>query len=571
MYILGISCWGRHASAAALLKDGEIIACSNEERFSRIRYTDAFPHNAIDFCLKQANITRKEIDFVSFHMNPWINLLGKITIFLKYFPKSILFYFANKDLPLNDRLNIRSIILKEIDSDSKIKVYGIQHHLTHAASAFLVSPFEESAILTIDGKGEYHTTLLAYGKENSIIPLRKIQLHHSLGLVYSTLTSFLGFRAVKDEGKVMGLAAYGNATYYEAFKDMIKLEDKGRFCINIDYFNFTRSGVDLENRLNYASGKFLKVFGKPRDRREPINQRHKNIACSLQRRLEEIGIHITNYLHSITKSKNLCLAGGVALNCVMNGKIIKNTDFKNIFIQPASDDTGCALGGAFYIYNVILGYKRNYEMADDYLGPEYSDKEYMKALNNANLNYEKIENIEKEVALLLSKNKIVGWFQGRMEYGPRALGNRSILANPCNPHMKKILNQKVKRRESFRPYAPSVLEEKYKEYFDLENLSPFMLLACKVREEKKKIIPAVTHVDNTARVQTVSRYTNPRYWKLIKEFERTTGIPVVLNTSFNLRGEPIVCTPYDAISCFNRSEMDYLVLGKFLVSKNEIF
>jgi carbamoyltransferase len=452
------------------------------------------------------------------------------------------------------------VLKKELSYEGK--VLFIRHHLSHAASAFLASPFEEAAIFTADGVGEWATMSLGVGKGKEIRIFKEIHFPHSLGLLYTAVTTYLGFEALRGEGKVMGLAAYGEPCYVNKFKEMVTVKPDSSFMIDQRFFGFNKGSRMYSHRL-------IRTLGKDRKLQDKIEQRHCDIAASLQKFTEDTLITIARNLYNDTKIDKLCLAGGLFLNCVVNSKILENTPFKEIFIQPAAGDSGGALGVASYIYHSILKNERNYMMSDAYLGPDFSTNQMKRALSNNGVNFKEFndEDLFKYIAEKISQNKIVGWFQGRMEFGPRALGNRSILANPCNPRMKDLLNEKVKKRESFRPYAPAVLEEEVSEFFKAKQFSPFMLLAANVKEDKKAVIPAVTHIDGTARVQTVSKNINPKLWQLIKEFENITGVPVIINTSFNLRGEPIVCTPEDAIDVFRRSQMDCLVLGNYVAER----
>jgi len=561
MNILGISCY-YHDSAACLLQDGKIVAAAQEERFNREKYSSAFPINAINFCLQFKDLTIYDVDYIGFYEKPYLKFARVTVDHLRSWPFSLKNFLDVMPNWLSDRLIIPITLKKELGY--KEKVLFIKHHLSHAASTFLVSPFEESAILTVDGMGEWATTTFGFGRENNIKILKEIDYPDSLGLLYATVTTYLGFKVFEGEGKVMGLASYGKPKYIDKFREIITVKPDGSFKLDPGFFSFNKS-------FKMYNKKFVKTFGEERNPEDKIEERHHDIAASLQKFVEETLVTIARNLHNETKMDNLCLAGGVFLNCVANSKILEETPFKEIFIQPAASDSGGALGVSAYIYHSILGKPRDYIMTDAYLGPEFSSKQIKRTLLNSGLNFKEFTDSElvKNIANKISLNQIVGWFQGRMELGPRALGNRSILANPCNPDMPELLNTKVKKRESFRPYAPSVLEERSAEFFQLKGSSPFMLLSPRVKEEKKTVIPAVTHVDGTARVQTVSKSTNPKFWQLIKEFENITGVPVVLNTSFNLRGESIVCTPQEAINCFRRSQMDCLVLGNYVVDKEE--
>jgi carbamoyltransferase len=448
----------------------------------------------------------------------------------------------------------------------RAKYQEVYHHLAHAASSFFLSPYHEAAVLVVDGLGELTSTSIGHGEGGKIRLLNEQFFPHSLGLLYSLVTDYLGFEANSDEYKVMGLASYGKPAFYESFSNFVQLTADGMFRLNLEYFNPGFRGP------NYLGEKFYKTFGPVRQRGEAVTERHADIAASLQKCLEEAVFHIANHLHNLTGQKQLCLAGGVALNCSMNGKLIERTPFKQVFIQPAANDPGTAIGAAYYVYHQTLGHRRDFQMTHAYLGPEYSNEEIKKALDLAKQMYAFFEEPEllKYAAKLLAEGKIVGWFQGRMEWGPRALGNRSILADPTRSDMKDIINYYVKHREEFRPFAPAVVEERAKEFFEVSEPSPFMLFACRVKEEAKNKIPAVTHIDGTARVQTISRDVNARFYNLIVEFERLRGVPVLLNTSFNIMGEPIVCTPRDAVRCFAACGMDALVIGNFLLEKGGI-
>ncbi len=559
MNILGISCY-YHDSSACLLQDGRVVAATQEERFNREKYSPLFPINAINFCLQAGDLTIYDIDYIGFYEKPFLKFSRVIISHLRSYPFSLKNFLDTIPTWLQDRLIIPLVLKRELGYEGK--VLFIKHHLSHAASAFLVSPFEEAAILTADGLGEWATTTFGVGKVNEIRIFKEIDYPDSLGLLYTAVTTYLGFKALQGEGKVMGLAGYGRPKYIDKFREVIKVKPDGSFKMDSSYFGFNKGS-------KMYSKKFVKTFGKARNPGDEIEEKDCDMAATVQKFLEETLITIVRYLHNETKMDKLCLAGGIFLNCIVNNRILEETPFKEVFIQPAAGDSGGALGVAFYIYHSLLGKPRNYVMVDAYLGPYFTENQIKRTLINYKLDSKMLgdSDLLKYIAEKLSQDKIVGWFQGRMEFGPRALGNRSILANPCNPKMKELLNSKVKKREPFRPYAPAVLEERAGEFFKLKNPSPFMLLAPLVKEDKKNLIPAATHVDGTARVQTVSKNTNPRLWQLIKEFENITTMPLVINTSFNLRGEPIVCTPQDAISCFKRSQMDCLVLGNYVVEK----
>jgi carbamoyltransferase len=446
----------------------------------------------------------------------------------------------------------------------KFKFHFLEHHLCHQASSFLISPFEEAASLSVDGCGEWTTTMTAYGKGNNFKVLNRVNAPHTLGTLYNAICEYLGFTFLEGPGKVMGLASYGDPQkYYPEFKKMVILKKDGSFSLDFSYFDFhiTRT------RKRYSK-KFESIFGPPRKKDEKINQHYMDIAAALQKTLEEACFHILSDLKDKTGSRNLCLSGGVALNSVMNGKVLKNRLFDNVFIQPAASDSGCSIGAAFYIYNILLNKPRKFVFKTACIGKAFSEKDILKAINKAGSSFARLNNTAEETAKLLAQGKIVGWFQGRAEFGPRALGSRSILTAPFPAEMKDILNKRVKHRESFRPFAPVVLREKMSEYFDFDYPSPFMLLVFDVKPDKRSMIPAVTHVDNSGRVQTVTKEENGIFYDLVVAFDKITGIPVILNTSFNIQGMPIVNSPDDALHCFYSTEMDYLVLGDYLVSKN---
>lgn len=462
---------------------------------------------------------------------------------------------------LEDRLILPLVFKKELGFEGK--TLFIKHHLAHAASSFLVSPFEEAAILTADGVGEWATTSRGFGKGNRIHIQKEIHFPDSLGLLYTAITTYLGFQALEGEGIVMGLAAYGEPVYIDKLKEIVTVRPDGSFRLDQRFFGFFNEGSRM------YTPRFVKTFGSPRSPGEKIEKRHQDMAASLQKLTEEIVIQMARDLQTETKMEKLCLAGGLFLNCVANHKLLEETPFKEVFVQPAAGDCGGALGAAAYVYYDFLGNERNYVMTDAALGPEFSEEQIKRILRREGLDFQRMEYpvLAPYIAGKIARGEIIGWFQGKMEFGPRALGNRSILADPRNPGMKDLLNSKVKHRESFRPYAPLVLEEKAVEYFELKNLSPFMLLAPKVKADKRSLIPSATHVDGTARVQTVNKDTHPKLWRLIKEFEAITGIPSILNTSFNLKGEPIVCSPEDAIAGFLKSDMDCLVMENIVVER----
>jgi carbamoyltransferase len=564
-YILGISCY-YHDSAACILKEGVILAAAEEERFSRVKHDSKFPQEAIRYCMKFAGIKSSDIDCVAFYEKPLLKYERILSTFAKTYPFSFWYFYKTIPSWVNEKLRIEGKIRKSLKKICKEKFDGqvlfIPHHMSHAASSFFASPFKESAIMTFDGVGEWGTTTLGFGSGNSIKQINEIDFPHSLGLLYSTITAFLGFDVNNDEYKVMGLAAYGQPLYLDDFRKIIDVNEDGSYRLEMSYFSY-------EYKERMFSPKLMSLLGLPRLKGARIAKRHENIASSLQRITEEIIIKAANYAHSLTKSDDLCLAGGVALNCVANGKILANTPFKRLYIQPAAGDSGGAIGAALFAYRVIIGGKNRYEMDSAYLGPEFSDEEIKDFLEKNRIAYQQLERADllREAAKMISRDEVVGWLQGRMEFGPRALGSRSILANPCSPKMKDILNVKVKYREEFRPFAPAVCVEDARKFFEISGESPFMLQTFNVRKESRKKMPSITHVDGTARVQTVTRSQNPLFYDLIREFEKFSGVPVLINTSFNVRGEPIVCTPKEAYDCFMKTGMDCLFFGSFMITK----
>lgn len=559
MNILGISCH-YHDSAACLIKDGEVVVAIQEERFNRIKNSPEFPINAVNHCIQEGGITFDDVDYIGFYEKPFLKFSRVIIDHLQAWPWSLKILLDTMPNWLQDRLIVPLTLGKEVGY--KGKVFFIKHHLSHAASAFFTSPFKEAAILTGDAVGEWATTTYGMGKGNEIKIVKEIHYPNSLGLLYTAITTYLGFAAHEGEGTVMALASYGEPKYLDKLKEIVTVKFDGSYVLDKSFFGFNKGS-------RMYSNKFIKVFGYDRKPGGKLEDRHKDIAASLQKFTEQALITIARHIYDETKLDNLCLAGGLFLNCVANSKILEQTRFKRVFIQPAAGDSGGALGVAAYTYHSILKKTRNYVMNHAYLGTEYTKNQIKTILLNQNIVFNEFSDDElvKFIAKEISQDKIVGWFQGKMEFGPRALGNRSILANPGSPNIKEILNSKVKRREPFRPYAPAVLEERAEEFFELQCKSPFMLLAPRVKNDKKEIISGVVHIDGTARVQTVSKNTNQKFWQLIKEFENITGIPIIINTSFNLRGEPIVCTPEDAIDCFQRSKIDYLALGNFVIKR----
>lgn len=560
MNILGLS-YMYHDSAAALIQDGKIVAAADEERFTRRKHTVEFPKYAVRYCLKEARLKINDLDCIVFYEKPYLKFERILRTNLLSYPYSFKSFRRFLPLWLSYKLYVPQIIRDELGY--KGKIFFCDHHYAHAASAFLSSPFEEAAILTVDGTGEWST--LAYGKGKGIeIKLEKdIKFPHSLGLLYSAVTAHLGFRVNWAEGSVMALAAFGKPVFREQFRKLINVKEDGSFQLNLKYFSFHYD-------LVMTNKNFARLICPTRGPSGKISQTHRDLAATLQAVTEKVLVKIANKIHGIYQTDNLCLAGGVGLNCVANGKILQKTPFKKIFVQPAAGDDGGALGAAQYAYVQLFKGKERFPLKTAYLGPEYSNKQIINILDSRrDVKYEILGEKEllKRVAQHIFNDKIVGWFQGRMEFGPRALGNRSILGNPLNPKTKERLNRQVKHRESFRPFAPSVCLEDCQKFFDLAQASPFMTIAAPVKENKREKIPAVVHRDGTARIQTVSVKENPLYYMLIRQFEKLSGVPMLLNTSFNLKGEPIVCTPQDALASFFESEMDVLVLGNFVVKK----
>jgi carbamoyltransferase len=588
VYILGIS--RHHDSAAALLKDNVILAAAEEERFIRQKHYGGFPTRAIQYCLDEAGITLGDVDHVAYFWQRWAEFFFGIRHFVRYFPatleafthitgKGLLSTIQNDGaqehfddynaggavlLHLQRTFTLPKVLREELGytGPTKYKLHLIDHHTCHACSTFFPSPFEEAAIFSVDGVGSDGTcTLLAVGRGNKIKELRRVKFPNSLGAMYSLVTEYLGFYPSSDEGKVMGLAPYGTDRYVEDFRQMLQLGPDGTYQLDLSWFQHHRTGK------HQVSQKFVDRFGPPRPRvKAPVEQHYADIAYALQKVLEEAGLHIARWLYEKTGLKNICMAGGVALNSVMNGRILLETPFEEFFAQPAASDSGTALGAALGVANNILRLPRssgNYM----YLGPGFTDAEIEPALRRSGVRYTRRDDIVHHVARQVADGKIVGWFQGRMEYGPRALGSRSILADPRSSESKPRLNEKVKHREPFRPFAPSALLERAGDYFASGYPSPVMLLVFDVLQHRRDEVPAITHVDGTARVQTVSRDDNPLYWQMIKAFEEITGVPMVVNTSFNDNNEPIVCTPTDAVNCLLKTDLDALAIGSFWVEK----
>ena len=592
--ILGISAF-YHDSAATILIDGKIIAAAQEERFTRIKHDSNYPFNAIEFVLHYSNLKLNDVDAIVFFEKPFLKFERLLETYVGFAPRGFKSFCAAMPIWLKEKLFQKNLLLnklKEHESsfNNKDKIFFSEHHLSHASSAFFPSPFKEAVILTADGVGEWATTTVAVGKDNQLDIKKEIHFPHSLGLLYSAFTYYTGFKVNSGEYKLMGLAPYGKPIYENKIKELIDIKEDGTFKLDQKYFNYA-TGLTMTNN------KFNKLFGqKERDpQNQDITEFHMDIAASIQKVTEEIMIKLTKSIRKEYGIKNLCLAGGVALNCVANGKILKEKIFENIWIQPAAGDAGGSLGAALAVWYLDQKNKRevnlNDEMKGSYLGSEYTQNQIEKELEEIGAVFETVnyDNLIDQTSKFISEEKAIGWFQGRMEFGPRALGARSILGDPRSDKMQKNLNLKVKYRESFRPFAPSVLKEDLSNWFDMDVDSPYMLLVSNINQEKKiemtdeqkklfgidklnikrSEIPAVTHVDYSARIQTVNKETNKRYYDLIKRFKEKTGCPVIVNTSFNVRGEPIVNTPTDAFNCFMGTELDYLVIGNCILDKKK--
>ena len=592
MYIVGISAF-YHDSAACLVCDGDIVAAAQEERFTRKKHDHRFPINAVRYCLKQAGITVDQVDYVGFYDKPLTKFERLLETYLGYAPVGIRSFLQAMPLWLKEKLWIPDVVRKELAYMGS--VLFTEHHESHAASAFYPSPFTEAAILTMDGVGEWATSSYGVGRGNDIELLAELRFPHSLGLLYSAFTYYTGFKVNSGEYKVMGLAPYGEPKYVQTIlTELIDLKEDGSLALNLKYFNFCQG-------LTMTNSHFDQLFGgPPRDAESKLEQRHMDLARSIQDVTEEAMLRMSRHVHKVTGQKNMCMAGGVALNCVGNGRILREGPFEKIWIQPAAGDAGGAIGVALSIWHRYLGKARdlhasrnghNDGMKASLLGPAYTESEIKRFLDDKRVPYQQLLPAETacEVAKILAAENVVGWFQGRMEFGPRALGARSIIGDARSPKMQSVMNLKIKFRESFRPFAPSVLREDVDRYFELAVDSPYMLLVAPVTEDircpmtteeqhlfgieklnvPRSAIPAVTHVDYSARIQTVRREENPAYYDLIRAFRDLTGCPVIVNTSFNVRGEPIVCTPEDAYRCFMRTEMDYLVLENFILDKRQ--
>ena len=588
MNILGISAF-YHDSAACIIKDGELIAAAQEERFTRKKHDHSFPLNAIQYCLETAKINGVDLDYVAFYDKPILKFERILETYLSYAPIGIRSFLKAMPLWIKKKIWIKEIIKSELNYSGEI-VFP-EHHESHAASAFFLSPFQQAAFITMDGVGEWSTTSFGIGKGNKIEIMADIQFPHSLGLLYSAFTYYTGFRVNSGEYKVMGLAPYGEPKYKDLiYQYLIDVKEDGSFKMNMDYFNYCVG-------LTMTNSKFHTLFGgPPRKPESKITQKEMDLARSVQEVTEEIVIKVAKHIKKETKMKFLCLAGGVALNCVINGKILRSGIFDDIWIQPAAGDAGGAMGCAFFTY---YHYLENQRIADNksdfmkgaYLGPEFKNDSIKSFLIKNEYPYQKLSDTElpEKIADLISNTKVIGWFQGRMEFGPRALGSRTIIGDARSSTMQKTMNLKIKSRESFRPFAPSVSAENISDYFEIDRESPYMLLVANVQKSKqveisaeqnsyfgleklnlvRSVVPAITHVDFSARIQSVNYRTNPRYHQMITKFNDKYGCPVIVNTSFNVRGEPIVCTPKDAYLCFMRTEMDFLIIGNFLLDKKE--
>ena len=593
--ILGISAF-YHDSAAALIVDGKIIAAAQEERFSRKKHDSSYPFNAVEFVLKKANLSLNKVDYIVFYEKPFLKFERLLETYLAFAPRGFKSFSMAMPIWLREKLFQKKVLFNELKNHNKNfndinKIYFSEHHYSHAASAFYPSPFKRAVILTLDGVGEWATTTLAKGDEQNLEILKEIHFPHSIGLLYSAFTYYTGFKVNSGEYKVMGLAPYGEPKFKNLILDkLIDLKEDGTFRLNMEYFDYATG-------LKMINNKFSKLFGQPERNpdKDLLTQFHMDIASSIQTVTEEVILRLTKSISKEYGSKNLCMSGGVALNCVANGKILKEKIFENIWIQPAAGDAGGALGAALALWYKELKNKRSEspkdEMQGSYLGPSFDDFEIENDLKRLGTKYTKFseDDILKIAAEELSKEKTIGWFQGRMEFGPRALGARSIIADPRSNKMQKNLNLKVKFRESFRPFAPSIIREDVSKWFELDCDSPYMLLVANVNKsirkemtsEEKKLfgidklnikrsdIPAVTHVDYSARIQTVHKNTNPRYYKLLQSFKKITGCPVLVNTSFNIRGEPIVCSVEDAYRCFMGTNLDILICGNFILYKDK--
>ncbi|MBV9324664.1 MAG: carbamoyltransferase [Chloroflexi bacterium] len=562
MNILGLSCF-YHDAGACLLRDGELIAAAEEERFSRLKHDASLPLRAANYCLEAADLYADDLDYVIFYEKPLLKFERIVAGYAATHPRSRVAFVRAMQAWLSQKLWVRGQIRDALGFDGEI-LFG-EHHVSHAASAFFPSPFDHAAVLTADGVGEWATTTIGLGHDLDLEVSHEIRYPHSLGLLYSAFTAYLGFEVNEGEYKVMGMAAYGRPTCVDKVRKLIDLAEDGSYRLNLGYLAY-------QHGLRSIDQAFVELFGAPRDTGADLDQRHADIAASIQAVTEDALLGLARRARALSGSENLCMAGGVALNVLANARILRESGFRRVWIQPAAGDAGGCLGAATYLYHTVLRQPRRLRMDTAYLGPSFGNAEIHEFLQREGVSYTVLEDdaIAPTVARLIAGNEVVGWFQGRMEFGPRALGARSILANPTDPSTKDTLNAKIKHREAFRPFAPSTLVEAASTYFDFgaptgDVESPFMLLTARVKPDKQHLLPAITHLDGTARVQTVSRAQNPLYYAVIEEFGKLTGVPVLVNTSFNVNGEPIVCTPSEAFNSFAHTDMDYLVMGNALV------
>ena len=577
MNVLGINAYHANASAA-MICDGKLVTAVEEERFNRIKYAAGFPVNAIRHCLAEAGLTISEIDHIAIPRDPWARIGTKL-----FYAVRMPSFALERSRVVTRFSGIHEELARAFDvapEAIRAKFHRVEHHVAHLASAFFVSPFDKAAVLSTDGLGDFASTMWATGEGNRLNVHGSVAFPHSLGLYYTAISQYLGFWKFGDEYKVMGLAAYGEPAYQDEFRKIVKPANGQGFSLGLEYFCHHRTGPQMtwqEGNKTPVLGRLFSPYleerlGKTRDSAEPVDKKHKDISASLQAALEGAYFRLLNSLYQKAHTQAVCLAGGVAFNCVANGKIFEQTPFSEVYVQPAAGDAGLSVGAAFYVYHQILRQPRSFVMEHAYWGPQFTPEAIRAALESRGISGSYVvrelpdEELARATAAHIADGKIIGWFQGRAEWGPRALGNRSIVVDPRRADMKDILNSRIKHREPFRPFAPSILEEATGEYFEHSHPSPFMNLAYSVRPEKRSAIPAPTHVDGTGRLQTVSRKTNPTYWCLIKQFEELTGVPVVLNTSFN-ENEPIVCKPEEAIDCFTRTKMDVLAIGNYLIEK----
>lgn len=560
-YYLGLNYIG-HDASASLVRDGELIASAPEERFTRQKKDRSFPENSIEYCLNYGGIEIDDLDAITYYMDPETHFEERVIHHLgRFYPDSV---------PLFDSMLDRAQKVNDVEGEIRSRlsyngeIYFCTHHLAHISSSFFPSGYDSAAAISMDGLGEIASTVIADVDEDSIEVLKEIDFPHSLGMLYNAVTHYLGFNATTDAGKVMGLSSYGDSTeYIDEFRDIVQFNEDGGYELDLDYFAFPF------RRSTWVTDEFMNKFGPMREEGEELTKRHKDIAAALQRRIEEAYFHMAEWVKEKTGRENLCLAGGVALNSVANGELVKSELFDDVYIPPTAGDDGTSIGGPLYYHHYVQGSSKRSSISP-YMGPSYSDDEVIDSLNRLNINYRKSEDVFSETAEYIADGNIVGWFQGRMEMGPRALGNRSILGDPRDAEVKDVINSRVKFREPFRPFAPSILLEEVDQWFDYDQPSPYMILVYDVLPEKREEIPGVTHVDGSGRLQTVSETNNERYHNLIEAFERVTGVPVLVNTSFNIKGEPIVNTPMDAIQCFLGSGIDYLVMNDFILDKNDL-